>query len=194
MASKYAHLKGKVPGAQREQTPREQEITQHIERRKEQTLSQLAQAYNLMCVQKERIAGIAAKHKIKMDAFERMIEQRLDSADEDSVSMHGYTWSTAFLPFPVLKDANPEEIKTYLRDNGQGDLLELSITELSERLTKLIKEEAENNELDISERTIVDETTGEARTVQDVKSSKIPGVRVFLKSSLSHVKSRKGAK
>jgi hypothetical protein len=68
--------------------------------------------------------------------------------------------------------------------------LTLKAGELATRLKTLVKEEAQNNELQIETKDVVDPDTGETRQVTEVRS-KIPGVKVFLKNSLSRVKSSK---
>ncbi len=182
MASKYAGLKGKVPEAP---TERSQEITEHILKRAGQSFTDLAGDYNNL---RGKIDGISAALKVlntELDAIEIMLRESLEAQNADSVKTQGYTWSSNPEPYPSCE--NPEAIIAYFNDNGMADQLKLRSTELASRLKGFVKEEALANEL-IPSVKIVDGPDGEPIETLEVRS-KIPGVKVFLKYSLSRVKS-----
>lgn len=182
MASKYAHLNGKVP---EQQTEREQAVSEFLEefRKTDTTTGAVAKRYNGLCVE---AAELAAKVKVlnqKIDAADIMMQERLQGDDTEAVRSDGYTWSRSFEPYPVCED--PEQIVKYFKEHDMEGLLVLRAGELASRLKNHVKEEAQNNELIIDIETDPDTGVEVKRTVR----SQIPGVKVFLKASLSRTKS-----
>lgn len=183
MASKYAHLKGRVP---ERQTARDAALIAELEAIERQPLAELTEGYNAAVQEAEELAAKVKKVSVRLEAREILIRQGLDGQDADAVRMNGFTWSSKFEPYPVTED--PSAVVRYFKENGLEDQLELSASELNGRLKNFVKEEALNNELLVGEKEVVDDLTGETRQVTEVRS-KIPGVRVFLKGGLSRVKS-----
>lgn len=187
MASKYAGLKGRIP---EQPTEREAAVQALLDEYKDTPIADLTATYNLAV---EQATSLAAKVKAigaRLEAFEILIRQRLDALEGDAISVNGYTWSPKFEPYPVAEDV--DKIVAYFKEHGMEDQLVLKTSELASRLKNFVKEEALNGELIVEPKTVVDEATGEEKVVNDVRSQ-IPGVRVFLKASLSRVKT-KGAK
>lgn len=185
MASKYAGLKGKIP---EQPTERDEQFKTEIAGRKGKTFGELTEEYNVV---EEAIKKLAEKTKfgnLLKKVLEVLIRESLDAQDADSVNANGYTWTPQFEPYPIAED--PDAIVKYFKDNDMADQLKLKSSELATRLKSFIKEEALSNELQIEIRTETDPVTGEEIEVRDVRS-KIPGVRVFLASGLSRVKSTK---
>lgn len=182
MASKYAHLKGVVP-IQRDE--RDEAVTAFMKEFQEadKTNGAAAKRYNDLVAEK---AGLAEKLKTisqKLEAAEYLFLDRLDADGSDAVSAEGYTWSSSCEPFPICED--PEAIVKYLKRKKMGSILVLKVSELASRLRNLVKDEALNNELKVVE-TIVD-----GKPVREVRSN-VPGVKVFLKETLSRTKSSTG--
>lgn len=184
MASKYAKLKGKVP---RQPTERDENIIALKAERAGRTLAQLTEEFNARKVALDDLAKKAKAEKECADALTDLILGQLNDGDLDAARQHGYTWSESTLPYAVVTSASVKEVIQWFKDNDLAEQLDLTVSELGERVQKVVKAEAEANELLIEIEK--DEATGEERTVA---KSKIPGVRVFLKPSLSRVKSGKG--
>lgn len=190
MATKYAALRGKVPEQPIEASPKQVEIAKRQAVYTDRSLLNLTTEYNKLCAVGDDLADQVKDSNLDIEAVERLIQEQLDAQGADSVKMNGFTWSIGAVPYPSVLAMNVAEVEKYFKDNGMAEQLSLSATELASRLKTFVKEEALANELIIEERTVVDEATGVEKIVTDVKS-KIPGVRVFLKSSLSRVKSTK---
>lgn len=147
-------------------------------------LRALTTEYNDLIEQADKVAEQAASLKVQTDALEAVIMETLEGQDLDGVRQVGFTWSTSCEPYPVPEDLGA--IVEFMRQNGMEAQLELKKSELAARLKSFVKDEALNNELQIVEQT--DPDTGET---YNVVYSQIPGVRVFLKESLSRTKSTK---
>lgn len=187
MASKYAGLKGKIPV---QQTEREEAIQKIIDEHKDDEIAAIGAAYNDRAMEAAALAVKVRDVANHLEAYDILLRQKLDGLDGEGIIMHGYTWSPKYEPYPVCED--PDAIVKYFEDHEMADQLVLTKTELANRLKSFVKEEALNGELIVEPRTVVDPTTGEERIVNDVKSQ-VPGVRVYLKESLSRVKSRSKA-
>jgi hypothetical protein len=188
LASKYAGLKGRIPEAP--QTPRAADIAGKLNDWKDESISSLTEMFNGASAASAALAAEVKKVNATLEALEILIRQKLEALEGDAISVNGYTWSPKFEPYPVCD--NPQAVVQYFRENDMESELVLTNTELASRLKTYIKEEALNNELQITTREEVDPITGDIREVPEVRS-KIPGVKVFLKPGLSRAKS-KGAK
>jgi hypothetical protein len=182
MASKWAHLKGKVP--ERAPTARDVGLAEELKKIEETTIDVLTDEYNALWKESDDLAALAKANKLKMDAREIMIRKRLAAKGIDGAMVNGYTWTEKFEPYPVCED--PAAIVEYFRTHEMEDQLVLTNTELANRLKTFVKDEAARGELQII--TIPGENGEEDRT--EVRSS-VPGVKVFLKADLSRVKSSK---
>lgn len=188
MATKYASLRGKIPEEPRPPSPKDEKIKEFQKKYTDRTLLNLTKEYNRLDKESGDAADKLAGVNLELEAVELLLRGQLDAAGADSVKMNGFTWSPKVEPYPSAED--PALIIEYFKDNGMEDQLTLKAGELATRLKTFVKEEALANELIIEQKTVADEVTGEERTVTEVRS-KIPGVKVFLKSSLSRVKSGK---
>lgn len=183
MASKYAGLKGKIP---ERLTERDEKFKEETAKRKGKTFGELTGEYNVI---QEALAKLAEKTKtgnLLKRVLDVLIRESLDAQNADSVRSNGYTWTPLFEPYPIAEDV--DAIVKYFEENGMEDQLRLKSSELASRLTDFVKEEALANELNIETITQVDPVTGDETEVTTVRS-KIPGVRVYLGSGLSRVKS-----
>ena len=185
MASKYAALKGKIPG---EQTKRDVALLKEIERLEglKLTPGDLAADFNRVKTTLEAHAEAGKKIAVELEARKLLILHRIDADNSEGFKADGFTWSESFEPYPVCED--PAAAIEYFKTNGMEDLLLLKASEVNSRVENFVKDEALRGELTIEEVEQVDEATGETRTVQVVKS-KIPGVKVYLDTKLSRVKS-----
>lgn len=182
MASKYGHLKGKVPAPP---TERDEAIEAALRPLQGKSMQALALLYNTQKAKAAILARHAKARKAVIDALEMVMLRNLESAGLDGIKAEGFTWSPSFEPFPVCED--PDAIVKYFEENGLEDQLKLTKTELAGRLKSFVKDESVNGELEFGTKEITD-PDGSIREVPDVRS-KIPGVRVFLQSALSRVKS-----
>lgn len=182
MASKWGHLKGKVP--ERQPTVRDLGLAEELKKLDDVDINQLTDEYNALWKESDDLAALTKANKLKMDAREIMIRKRLAAKGIDGAMVNGYTWTEKFEPYPVCED--PAAIVEYFKEHGMEDQLALTTTELASRLKKFVKEEADRGELQI---TTVPGENGEDDTTE-VRSS-VPGVKVFLKADLSRVKSKK---
>lgn len=185
MASKYAGLKGKIP---EQPTERDEKFKAETGARKGRTFGELAAEYNLIEDAMKKLAEKTKTGDLLKKVIEVLMRASLDAQNADSVNADGYTWTPQFEPYPIAE--NPTAIVKYFQENGMEDQLQLKSTELAGRLKNFVKEEALANELIIESRTEKDPVTGEDVGVNEVRS-KIPGVRVFLASGMSRVKSAK---
>lgn len=184
MASKYAGLKGRIPEQEKPLTDRSQAIIKEMADYKDKQLTELAAAYNVVDAQMEEAAKVVTAFKHRKDALEILIRKMIDAQNIEKIGLDGFTWSNGYEPFPVADD--PALAIQYFKDNGMEDQLKLTASEIADRLKKHVKEEALANELEITEVTI-DGPDGPITTT--VVRSRVPGVKVFLKPSLSRVKS-----
>jgi len=182
MASKWAHLKGKVP--EKAPTLRDMALGEELNKIDAADIGQLTDEYNALWKESDDLAALVKANKLKMDAREILIRKRLASKGVDGAMVNGYTWTEKFEPYPVCED--PAAIVEYFRTHDMEDQLTLSNTELASRLKSFVKDEASRGELQVI--TIPGENGEEDTT--EVRSS-IPGVKVFLKADLSRVKSSK---
>lgn len=179
MASKYAGLKGRIP---EQQTPRNANLIAELEKREKDPIASLTLAY---LENRREAAGLATKVSalgVIEEALEILIRQRLEADEMDGVKIHGHSWSEKFEPYPVCED--PAKIIEYFKKHD-ADQLQLKSSELASRLKNLIKEEALAGELKIENEDVTDTVTGEVRSISIVRSSRVPGVRVFLKAGLN---------
>jgi hypothetical protein len=186
VGSKYAGLKGKIP---EERSERDVAFQTESAKRKDKTIGELTEEYNVV---QEALARLAEKTKtgnLLKRVLEVQIREKLDAQDADSINANGYTWTPTFEPYPVAEDV--ASIVKYFQENGMEDQLQLKASELATRLKSFVKDEALANELIIEIKTEVDPATGEEVEIGRDVRSKIPGVRVFLGSGLSRVKSNK---
>jgi hypothetical protein len=186
---KYEHLKNSIP---RQQTERSAAVEALLKEWSLDSISTITERYNLVNHQAARITAIAARLGVRAAALEILIKKRLEADDSDGIIVNGYTWSENVEPLPVCED--PDAIVKYFKEHEMEDQLALNKGELANRLKNFVKDEALNNELEIVTVEVDDpEAPGGKRETTEVRS-KIPGVKVFLKSKLSRVKSSKGAK
>jgi len=183
MASKYAHLRGNVPV---QQTERDEAVTKFMEefRKEDTTTGAAAKRFNDLTAEKAKLTEQLNTLNQKLDAADYLMQDRLDADGSDAVSADGYTWSISCEPFPVCED--PEAIVKYLKRKKMADMLVLKTSELASRLRNLVKDEALNNELKVKVTT-----DAEGKEVREVRSN-VPGVKVFLKQTLSRTKSSTG--
>lgn len=180
MASKYAHLKGQVPTE--EPSERDEVMTVLLAERESKTLGELTAEHNTLSDEFDEKKRVLDAVGLKIDACDILIRKNLAALDADSVSVNGRTWSTKFEPYPVAED--PSAIIKYFEEHHMTDQLVLKSSELASRLKAFVKEEAVNNELVITTKDVNGVQTTEVR-------SNIPGVKVFLKATLSRPKSAK---
>lgn len=189
MASKYKGLKGNVP---KQPTERDDTLRRALGSIPEgQTPEQLTTAYNEWKQKYEDGSAVLKKMKGLLDAYEIRIIGAIDAASVDAITVSGYTWTEKTAPYPTCEDV--DAVIKYFHENGMEDQLRLNASELARRVENHVKQEALDNELRIEVTTEVDPETGEEREKREVYSN-IPGVKVFLKSSMSRTKSTKGAK
>lgn len=188
MASKYASLRGKIPEQPEPPSEKQQKIAEVQARYTDRSFLNLTAEFNRLQTTSDAAADNLKAINLELEAVERLIQEQLDAEGADSIRMNGYTWSGSCTPYPSAED--PAAIITYFKENGLEDQLTLKATELASRLKSFVKEEALANELVIEVKTFIDPNTGEESQYNDVRSH-IPGVRVFLKNSLSRVKSGK---
>ncbi len=175
---KYSHLKNKLP---KEHSERDAALLPLMEARKETPFAELAAEHTALQKEAATKAAEAKVIKNKIDAVEALMEDYLNGASADRITTQGFNWSTGCEPYASAED--PAAIIKYFEENGMADQLALKATELAARLKNFVKEEALANELTIEEVDQVDEVTGEV-TKRLVAKSKIPGVKVFLKTGL----------
>jgi hypothetical protein len=178
---KYSKLEGTIPA---EPTERDEAIIAGIEERKHKTFAELATEYNQLEVASLELTKKVKAQSVTFAVLEILLRGHLEATDADSISTLGFNWSRGCEPYPVCED--PDAIVKYFNEHEMGDLLALTKTELAGRLKKLVKEEALANELQITTET-VEGPNGEPVEKQVVRSN-VPGVRVFLKKSLSRTK------
>lgn len=188
MASKYASLRGKVPEQPEPPSEKQTKIAEIQARYVDRSLLNLTSEYNRLRTTADRAKELADDASLAVDAMESLIQEQLDSTGADSIKMNGFTWSAKCEPYPSAED--PTAIVKYFMDHGMADQLTLKACELATRLKGFVKEESLANELIIEVKTAIDPVTGEEIQYNEVRSQ-IPGVKVFLKTSLSRVKSNK---
>lgn len=186
MASKYAGLRGKIP---EQPTERDVQFKELSAKRKGKTFGELTEEYNAVVEGLKKLAERTKAGNLLKTVLEVLLRESLDAQDADSVNANGYTWTPQFEPYPIAEDV--DAIVKYFRENGMEDQLQLKASELATRLKSFVKDEALANELIIEIKTEVDPSTGEEVEIGRDVRSKIPGVRVFLASGLSRVKSSK---
>lgn len=182
MASKYAGLQHTIP---QEPTERDAAIEALLEEHGNDAIAALITKYNLGKVKAAEQAAATKTHGQYMTAIDILIRRKLDAEDADAITVQGFNWSEIYEPYPQAED--PEAIVKYFLEHDMGDQLKLTKTELASRLKNHVKNEATNNELVVTEVEQIDKTTGETKMVKEVRSN-IPGVKVFLKASLSRTK------
>lgn len=185
MASKYEGLKGRIPEEEQPASDRDVVIATEMAEYGSKSLLELTDAFNRVG---EQITEKAAEKKVldlRQEAIDILIRKTIDAQGADKVGMHGFTWSIKYEPYPVADD--PSAAIEYFGGNGMEHLLTLKASEVATRLKNYVKEEALNNELEIVEK-VGTTPDGEPMTTTEVRS-KIPGVKVYLKPSLSRVKS-----
>ena len=183
MPSKYANLRNSIPEIP---SARDHAIEGYLHDYEGMTLNALTGAYNEindgMDVLETQIKALV----LQREAVSILIRQRLASENLDGATINGYTWTDKPSPHPVVDD--PTAVVDHFLQQGQKDMLSVHY----QRLASIVKEEARNNELDITVTTEVNPDTGEEVETTEVRS-RIPGVRVYLRPGLSRVKSSKGA-
>lgn len=185
MASKWAHLRGKVPV---EKTERQQDVEAKLKEYGGKPIDDLTKTYNEKVSKAKELAAEAKDLKVEAESLDILIRKKLDAEGADAFRINGYTWSETFEPYPIAED--PAAIVKYFKEHGMEDQLALTTTELASRLKTFVKAEAENNELQIETK---EEPGPDGPMTITIVRSQIPGVRVFLKTGLSRVKSGKGA-
>lgn len=185
MASKWAHLRGKVPV---EKTERQQDVEDKLKELGAKSINELTKIYNDKVAEIKDLAKKAKELKVSSDAAEILILKKLDAERAEAFRINSYTWSETFEPYPIAED--PVAIVKYFVDHGMADQLKLTTTELAGRLKTFVKAEADANELQIETK---EEPGPDGPVTVTIVRSQIPGVRVFLKAGLSRVKSGKGA-
>lgn len=183
MASKYAALKGKIPG---EMSARDVALLAELDANRQASVAQLTAEYNAVLEATAKLAEEAKRLKVLADARKILILDRITESGGDGFKgLNGFTWTESFEPYPVCQD--PTAAIQYFKDNGMEDQLQLKSSEVNARLANFVKEEALRGELKIETIQEIDQATGETREVQVVKS-KVPGVLVYLDTKLSRVK------
>lgn len=185
MASKYEGLKGRIPEQEKPPSERDVAIATEMAEYGDKSLLELTEAFNRVGEQIEEKATEKKVLDLRQEAIDILIRKGIDAAGADKVGMHGFTWSIGYEPYPVADD--PTAAIQYFRENGMEHMLTLKASEVAARLKNYVKEEALNNELEVVEK-IGQTPDGESITTTEVRS-KIPGVKVYLKPSLSRVKS-----
>ena len=180
---KYAGLKGKIQVQDKEQISAEAQA--ELAPREKFQLPELIAEYNKVETEIRALNAQLKPRGFILRALDVLIRRGLSGQDASSIGMQGFVWGTNVEPYPSADD--PAAVKKYFRENGLAELLELTPSELAGRLTKIVKEEAENNELRVVEEVVKDPVTGEEHSVQ-VTRSKVPGVKVFLAEKLSRNK------
>lgn len=183
MASKYAGLKGRIPG---EMTKHEAAVVAELATIEKLSVAELTAEYNAVQDAATKLAEEAKRLGVMLKARKlRILDRITESGGDGFKGLHGFTWSESFEPYPACDD--PGAAVAYFRENGMEDQLELRASEIDSRVESFVKEEALRGELRIETEKQVDPATGEEREVQIVRS-KIPGVKVFLDTKLSRVK------
>lgn len=189
MASKYAHLRGKIP---EQQAPPSEKSLKLIELQKvivDRSFLNLTAEYNAKDKVVNGLKGDLKDAELELEAVELLIREQLDAEGTDGVRINGFTWSEGCEPYPSLLARDTSGVVDYFKENGMEQELELKASELASRLKNFVKEEALAGDLIIEEKVVTDDL-GEEHTVSEVHS-RIPGVKVFLKKTLSRVKSGK---
>lgn len=183
MASKYAGLKGKIPG---ELTKHEAALVAELGTIEKLSVAELAAEYNAVQDAVTKLAEEAKRLGVMLKARKlRILDKITESGGDGFKGLQGFTWSESFEPYPACDD--PAAVIKYFSENGMEDQLTLKASEINSRLENFVKEEALRGELRIETEKQVDPATGEERDVQVVRS-KIPGVKVYLDTKLSRVK------
>ena len=190
MATKYAALRGRIPTEEKPKTPKDLKIEELQDKYVDRSLLNLTAEYNRLDAKAAEEKAVLDATTLERDALDQLIQEQLDAQGADSVSMNGFTWSPGCEPYPSVAVKNLDEVKEYFNTHGMAAQLELTATEMAERLKTIVKEEALANELTIEEVPFVDPQTGEEKTKTEVRS-RVPGVKVYLKTSLSRRKSTK---
>lgn len=184
MANKFAGLKGTIPVDEPDIT--DEALLKLLQEREAKTLDELTREFNgleddlaLHAVQTARL-GLRAK------ALDILLRKKLAAENADAVTMHGYVWGVNVEPYASVLAKDIPTVEQYFRDHDMLDLLELKTSEIASRLKNFVKDEAENNLLNVEEETV--ELPGGELTVKRTVTSQIPNVRVFLKPTLSRKK------
>ncbi len=179
MATKYASLKGVIP---EQVTERDALVTEFIEAFRGESFDALTVRYNAADRKAGALASRVKRNKARMDALEILTRGALAALNMERATLNGFTWSEGCEPYPSCDD--PAAIIQYFTEHQMTDMLTLKASELASRLKMFVKEEALNNELTIED--VPDPVTG---AIVQVVRSRIPGVKVYLKTSLSRRKS-----
>lgn len=190
MASKYGKLRGQVPPKPSDDQPgseRAQRLLAHTESHRGEGLAAWAEHLTNLRRAEEEIKASLKLCEEEQEAIEGLVMDELEGRNEDAVSTGGFTHSVKYEPYPNPTD-RPGLLQYCLDEaNGLRDALILPPA----RLAAIVREEAEANELIIETKTI--QVDGQEVEVQEARSRLLPGVRVFLKRTLSRVKSRASA-
>lgn len=183
MASKYAGLKGKIPG---EPTVHEKALLEELATLDKKQAAELTALFNTATAAGAELAAQVAKNALRLKALKLTILKRIDESGGDGFKgMNGFTWTESFEPYPSCD--NPAAVIEYFKEHGMEDQLLLKASEINSRVENFVKEEGLRGELRIETEKVSDPETGEEREVQVVRS-KIPGVKVYLDTKLSRVK------
>lgn len=175
--------RGRIPEAPREPSPKEILYNTTLDESRGLTLEELTEKYNGLDEVADQQAAVLAGTKTRMEALEHLIQRKIEATGADNLSVNGYTWTPKADAFASCE--NSQALVQHLIDNGQVHLLSVHPS----RLTSMVREEIDAGTILIEPKEVVDPTTGETTTINEVRSSVLPGVKAFLKDSLGRVKS-----
>lgn len=175
--------RGRIPEAPREPSPKEVLYNTTLEESRVLTLEEMTERYNALSEEEDKQAAVLGNIKTRLEALEYLIQRKIEATGADNLSVNGYTWTPKADAYASAEDS--AALVKHFIDNGQAHLLSIHPA----RLTSMVREEIDEGTILIEPKEVVDPTTGETKTINEVRSSVLPGVKVFLKDSLGRVKS-----
>jgi hypothetical protein len=172
-----------IPSAPKEPSPKEVLAGQVRAEWRDKSIDELTAEYNRLEAIKKEQSAAHDKTSTTMDALEGLIQKKIEALNLDNLSVNGYTWTPQAKAYATQE--NPQALIQYFIDNGQAHLLMIH----GSRLNAMIREEIDAGTILIEPKEVVDPATGETRTVNEVRSSVLPGVRVYLEDALGRAKS-----
>lgn len=118
MAGKWAYLKGQLPTLPADPSYG-QALMAQIDTYRELPLAEIAAAYNDLDEELEEREQELKDLKLRREAAERAMDQKMDAAGLESVTAAGYRWTPKIEPYPQVKDKSALRvwIDEHMRDN-----------------------------------------------------------------------------
>ena len=174
----------KIPSAPRvEPGPKEILFAQTATEWRDKPLDEIANEYNTLEERKSELNGQVEKIETTMKALGHLIQKKIEASGADNMSISGFTWTPKAEAYASAED-NLKLIQHFI-DNGQQHLLMIHAS----RLSAMVREEIDAGTILIEPKEVPDPETGGTKTVNEVRSAILPGVKVFLKDALGRQKS-----